>query len=95
MLHRESQLTLFKSGGYLPILKNIYLDKDVVGQSSDLSYYHELLKNGVHRPYRVDYTKWSDVISYYAQRALKKEMTVEQALTTATERINSKKVLVR
>ncbi|MCA9731196.1 MAG: extracellular solute-binding protein [Deferribacteres bacterium] len=95
LLQRESQLALYKKGGYLPILKNIYMDKELVGKNSELSYYHELLKKGIHRPYRVDYTKWSDVISYYAHQALKKEMTVEQALQTATERINSKKVLVR
>ena len=40
-------------------------------------------------------SKISDVISYYVHSAIKKEISVPQALARATNVINSKEVLIR
>lgn len=94
-LTEQSQITMYEQGGYLPVSKNVYMDSTFISTHPEMSHYYRLLKNGVHRPYREDYTKWSDVISYYVHQAIKKKISAEAALNTATEIINSKKVLVR
>ncbi|MCB9070857.1 MAG: extracellular solute-binding protein [Calditrichae bacterium] len=89
VLREESQRLLFEQGGYIPISKSVYQDSVYFSEHQDLKYYHQLLKNGIHRPFLVNYTKISDVLSYYIQRAIKNEISVEEALRLATRDINS------
>lgn len=95
MLKKQSQMMLYRSGGYLPVLRSVYTDSAFLSRYAEIGYYHELLKHGMHRPYRVDYTKLSDVISFHVRQAILREISVEAALEAATELINSNKVLVR
>ena len=94
-LNEQVQMTMYEQGGYLPVLNDVYMDSTHIRKYPEMTELYRLLQNGVHRPYREDYTKWSDVISYYVQQAIKKQISVDEALDTATEIINSKKVLVR
>jgi multiple sugar transport system substrate-binding protein len=95
VMRKESQELMFREGGYLPVNKEVYQDSLFLENNPELKYYRQLLQNGVHRPYVVDYTKISDVISYYVHSAIKKKIPVPQALIRATEVINSKEVLIR
>lgn len=93
--NRENQELLFKHAGYLPANNKVYADSLFLQANPDLTYYRELLDQGIHRPYRIEYTKISDVISYYTRMAIKEEITVSEALDQATHLINSEKVLIR
>ncbi len=54
-----------------------------------------LAKDGVHRPLMEDYTRISDIISHYVNKAIKREVSVNKALTEATDLINSNKILLK
>jgi len=41
------------------------------------------------------YTNVSDILSYYLNMAIKKEITVDEALSEATKKINEKVILVK
>lgn len=95
LMRKESQELMYDEGGYLPVSQAVYQDSLFLERNPELHYYRRLLQNGVHRPLVVDYTKISDVISFYVHSAIKKEISVAQALERATEAINSQKVLIR
>jgi multiple sugar transport system substrate-binding protein len=85
----ESQKLMFEVGGYLPTAKSIYADSIYMKKHPDLSYYKSLVDRGFHRPALVDYTRLSDIMSRYLHRAIKGELSVEEALREATLMISS------
>lgn len=91
----EVQRLMFERGGYIPVAKSVYQDTVFMNRHTDLAYYRELLERGFHRPALEEYTKMSDIISYYAHRAVKKELSVDEALREADQMIRSNKVLLR
>jgi len=95
LLSEESQKIMYENGGYLPINKNIYKDSSFIKMNPELKFYMELYKTGVHRPYLESYTNVSDILSFYLNKAIKKEIGVEEALKEATEKINNKTILVK
>jgi multiple sugar transport system substrate-binding protein len=95
VLKPENQSILFEKGGYLPVSKLVYLQSEDSVNQVDLKFYLKLIEKGFHRPFLQDYTKISDMISYYVQLALKKEISADQALTQATRIINSKQILIK
>jgi hypothetical protein len=80
--------------GYLSANKQVYEDTSYFASRPELQYLRQLLDRGVHRPALVEYTKISDIISFYCKKAIKHEMSVEQALQTAQEMVRSEKVLI-
>ncbi len=91
MISEKSQQTLHSEGGYFPALKF----KNIGDDSLEYKMITNLLQNGKHRPFRENYTNISDIMAYYLHKALKKEITVDEALTLATEKINSKQVFIK
>ncbi|MHB1050298.1 MAG: extracellular solute-binding protein [Bacteroidota bacterium] len=91
----EAQKTMFEVGGYIPVNRNVYSDTTYLSLHTDLPYYRTLVNNGFHRPFIEDYTRISDIISFYVHRAIKLEMTAEEALSKASEMIDSKALLIR
>jgi len=91
----ESQKMMFEMGGYIPVNKKIYIDSSYMSNYPDLGYYKGLVDRGFHRPFIEDYTRISDIISYYIHRAIKKEITVDEALEKASVMIDSKALLIR
>jgi multiple sugar transport system substrate-binding protein len=53
------------------------------------------MDKGFHRPFLQDYTKISDIISYYIHLAIKKELSADEALYQAARLINSNQVLLK
>ena len=91
----ESQEILFSAGGYIPVNQQVYQDSTFVRAHPDLHYYQELLQRGIHRPYRPDYTRISDIISYYVHKSIKNEISVEEALSRATASIASDRFILK
>ncbi len=85
----ETQKTMFEVGGYLPINRKVYEDEEFIGRHPNLAYYKNLLANGFHRPALTDYTRISDIISRYVHKALKGEISVDEALATARREMAS------
>lgn len=95
MMSEETQKNLYEKGAYLPILKKLYTDKKYLEKFPDLIFKNKLVQTGVRRPSSIDYTRVSDIISYYANKAIKGEITVAKALKDATAWINSDKILLK
>jgi multiple sugar transport system substrate-binding protein len=95
LLSEESQKIMYSEGGYLPINKNVYADSEFVTRNPRLKFYQALYKTGVHRPFLENYTNVSDILSFYINKAIKKEISVKNALKEATAKINNKSILVK
>jgi multiple sugar transport system substrate-binding protein len=91
---KEMQQVIYEEMGYMPANKSVYQDTVFFNRHPELRYFHRLLETGVHRPALVEYTKISDVLSFYANKAIKKEIAVETALQRAEEMIRSRKALI-
>ena len=95
IISKKAQEMLYVNGAYLPILKIFYNDSLYFKKYPDLIFKKKLLTTGVHRPFLEDYTRISDIISYYANKAIKKDILVDTALSEATEMIKSNKILIK
>ena len=95
IISKKAQEMLYVNGAYLPILKIFYDDPVYLKKYPDLIFKKKLLTTGVHRPFLEDYTRISDIISYYANKAIKEEIPVDTALNEATEMIRSQKILIK
>jgi len=89
VLSYEIQELNYNSGSYLPILKSFYTEEEIINKYPRLGEFKNIISNGLHRPTDYNYTKISDVLSFYLNKALKKEMTVDEALKSAQAQINS------
>ncbi len=95
LISEEAQKILYEEGGYLPINTKIYADTEYVNRFPNLKFYQKLLGQGFHRPFLTNYTNISDVLSYYLHLAIKQELSVDEALTRATEKANSQTILIK
>jgi multiple sugar transport system substrate-binding protein len=89
------QRLIFERTGYLPAINSVYKDSVFLHSHNELIFLHQLLRRGFHRPALVDYTKYSDVISHFANLAIKQEISVDEALTRTDELIRSNEVLIK
>ncbi len=95
LLSEESQKIMYEEGGYLPIAKKLYEDEAFIKKHPELNFFKILYKTGIHRPFIESYTNISDILSFYINKAIKKEISVEEALKAATGKINEKVILVK
>ncbi len=77
VLKEESQKVLYAKAGFLPVIKSLYHNRDFIAENPDILFYNSLLERGIHRPFKKDYTKISDIFSYYSNKAIKGEMDVK------------------
>jgi len=91
LLSEEAQKILHKDGGYLPINKLIY-EKE---QSEELLFFQKLMVSGVHRPFLENYTKISDIIALYLNKAINQELSVDEALSSAENKIISENIEIK
>lgn len=91
---REMQQLIYEEMGLLPASKAAYEDTAFFNRHADLKYFRRLLETGVHRPALMEYTKISDILSFYANRAIRNEISVEAALQNAEAMIRSQKVMI-
>lgn len=95
LLREDNQKFFYSIGGYLPVIQSVYEDTAYCANEPDLYFYRSLMEHGIHRPYLVEYTKISDIISYYVHLAIKKDISVAEALQKATTLINANHILIK
>jgi multiple sugar transport system substrate-binding protein len=86
---------MYEEGGYLPVNNILYNDKNFLSEYPDITFYKNIMNQGIHRPFLEDYTNLSDILSHYLHLALKGKLTVKEALEKASEKINSGSVLIK
>ena len=89
LMSEEAQKIMYEEGGYLPTNNNIYSDSTYLAKHPDLIFFRKYMKYSIHRPYLVDYTRISDIVTHYIRMAIKKEISVKEALKEATKTINN------
>ena len=88
VLSQKIQELNYTSGSYLPILNSFYQQEEFLIKYPKFSTFTKIINNGIHRPSLTNYTKLSDILSLYINKALKREITVEQALESAQYEID-------
>lgn len=91
----QAQKLLFERGGYIPVNRNVYSDSSFLRDNPDLTAMHTLLQMGKHRPYRNDYTRISDILSFYLNQYLEQKLTLQQAIAGAGDDISKKQLFLR
>ena len=86
-LSKEAQEILYSEGEYLPIIKSFYDDPELIKKYPRLTYYKELINNQIQRPLLERYTKISDILAYYLNKALMNDISVEDAMFKAENQI--------
>jgi len=91
LLSEEAQNILNKEGGYLPTNKLIYQNEP----NDELLRYQKLMASGIHRPFLENYTKISDIIALYLNKAINQEMSVDEALSSAENKITDENIKIK
>jgi multiple sugar transport system substrate-binding protein len=92
MFQKENQELLYEEGGYLPINTQVYLDSSFLEEHRELAKIQKSLHWGRHRPFLENYTRMSEIMAHYFHLALRKEITVDEALNSASKQINDEKL---
>jgi len=95
LLSEEAQKTFYEENGSLPVLSNLYNTEYKIANKGDLQFYSDLFSSGIHRPMRADYTRISEIITYYVNQALSNKISINKALEDADRMINSNEVLIK
>lgn len=78
------QKIFYQESVYLPVINSLYENKVVD------DYLIKIMKNqGVHRPKIKNYTKYSDILSFYINKAIKGEMKAREAIGKARAEIDN------
>jgi multiple sugar transport system substrate-binding protein len=93
MFEKENQEILYEEGGYLPINTQVYSDSLFLNKHKELVQIQKLLVWGKHRPFLENYTRLSEIMSRYFHKALKGEISVKEALNSASKQINNEKAI--
>ena len=89
LLGKESQEMMYEYGGVLPTNDSVYSDSSFVEKHPELKFYEGLFKYGVYRPFSKEYTRQSDILSYYLNLAIMGKMSPKDALRSAAKNIGS------
>ncbi|MEP0859914.1 MAG: extracellular solute-binding protein [Ignavibacterium sp.] len=93
ILSDEAQKILYEEENFLPVIKSLYQDLSFTKNHSELKYYDNLFRTGVYRPFLEEYTNVSDILSFYINKALKNEISIDEAVKLASEKISEKIVI--
>lgn len=80
LLSPESQKVLYEEGGYLPVIKSLYENKEYVIKNPELLFYKKLFDRGVYRPMNENYTTISDMISFQLNRAIEQNLPAHKVI---------------
>ncbi|MGC9513066.1 MAG: hypothetical protein ACP5D8_05470, partial [Fidelibacterota bacterium] len=93
MTDLQAQQTLFVKGRYLPVNRMFYEQGGISMDSRNSEVLLQILQNGSYRPSLEDYTKNSDIISFFLNRSLKGELSPKEALDASQRFIESGQVI--
>ena len=89
LLRDDSQDVLYTESRYYPVLESFYRDSTSLRNHPEIAEVRERMKTGVHRPAVKDYTNYSKIMSHYFSLAIRNRISVEEAVTGATQSIRS------
>ena len=95
ILAEEAQKIMFETSGYLPILKKIYTDQQIVAKYPYIKFFGSMMDYGIYRPAVVNYTKISDVLAFYLNSILKQDLSVEKAMQLVDQTVSSDQIFLR
>ncbi|MFH1196213.1 MAG: extracellular solute-binding protein [bacterium] len=95
MFEKENQKILYEDGGVIPTNNEVFEDKVFVSEHPELVQIKKMLAWGKHRPFLENYTRISEIMALYFHKALKKEISVEEAVNSVSKQINSEKAIVK
>jgi multiple sugar transport system substrate-binding protein len=95
LLNDKSQEIFYKESAYYPIIKKFYEDSSYIKKYPEVIKYKNLMETGVHRPAHIEYTKFSKIMSYYFNKAIRKQISVKEALTKCTKAIKLDKLMLQ
>ncbi len=85
----EAQKLLLEIGGYIPVNTRIYADSGYIAGHPTLQFSIGLIRRGVHRPAIEEYTRESDIVSLYINRALRGEIPPDRVGELAAEAVRT------
>ncbi|RPH31482.1 extracellular solute-binding protein [bacterium] len=89
LLSDESQEMFYTHGGYYPVVSSFYDNPESLQRHPEIAGIKELMRTGVHRPPRKDYTNYSKIMSHYFALAIRNKLSVEEATASVTRTIRS------
>ncbi len=95
LLRENSQELIYKDGGFAPVLKKLYTDKNFLKKYPDIKNLEKIYKTGKYRPANTNYTKYSKIMAHYFTLAIGNKISVKEALKMATQDIKLDKVLIK
>ncbi len=95
LLREKSQKIFYEQGAFLPVISSVYSDSSFITKYPTLSKNKKLLDSGIHRPFLANYTKISDVISFYANKVIKKKISVDSAMDKINQALMSGELILR
>lgn len=95
LISEDAQKTFYRYAGYLPVIKAIYDEQPFLNANPELKFYHRLFRTAVRRPFLEKYTRYSDVLANYLNLAIRKELSVKDALAKAQKIINSNDIFIK
>jgi multiple sugar transport system substrate-binding protein len=90
----EAQIIMYSHSGFLPVINSLY-DKISSGGDEKINFFKNLFKTYVHRPYTVNYTRYSDIIANYINLAIKNNLNAYEVLKKAEQVINSNQIFIK
>ena len=95
LLSDESQELFYKESGYYPVINRFYESDYYISKYPEIPDIKKMLLMGVHRPAHEDYTKFSKIMSFYYEQAIKNEISVKEALIKSTSAIQLERKMVK
>lgn len=91
LFEKENQIMLYEKGGYLPVNTEVYSDSLFLNRNKELKTLIEIIPWAKHRPFLKNYTRISEIMSKQFHKALRAEISVDEALTKVNQAINNHK----
>ncbi len=95
LISKKAQEMLYEESFILPARKDIYYDSAFVKAHNRIKKFERIFEYGIHRPYSTDYTRISDIISFFLHKSLINEITFEEAREMANTMIDEQKILIK
>jgi len=94
LLRDDSQEIFYARSGFYPVVRSFYQDSASTRRYPEIAGIRNLIRTGVHRPPQKDYTNFSKIMSHYFAQAIRKDISVDEALDGVNRAIRSDKLAV-
>jgi len=95
LLRNDSQEIFYRESGYYPIVNSFYDNPEYLKKYPEIENFKNFMKEGVHRPANVNYTRYSKIMSYYFKKAIQNKISVRQALAECTNDIQTDRIMIK